>query len=129
MNLLLDLHIFLWLASEPQRLPAAIVAAVTSPDNSCYLSIVSVWELQIKVGTGKLKLPIPIQQFVTINRAMNQIDSLSLTESHIWTLGGLPSHHRDPFDRILIAQAITEGWTVATVDRIFTRYPAKLLNQ
>ncbi|MEZ4734806.1 MAG: type II toxin-antitoxin system VapC family toxin [Caldilineaceae bacterium] len=102
MNLLLGLHIFLWLVNEPQRLPATTVTALSDPGNRRHLSIVSIWELQIKVGTGKLKLPIPIQQFVTINRTVNQIDSLSLTESHIWTLGTLPSYHRDPFDRLLI---------------------------
>ena len=128
MNLLLDLHIFLWIVNEPQRLSPRVVAALSDPRNRRYLSIVSVWELQIKVSSGKLMLPTSVQQFVATYRSANSIYPLSIIEPHIWTLATLPFHHRDPFDRILIAQAITEDWTLVTVDSIFAQYPVKILN-
>lgn len=127
MNLLLDLHILLWMVNNPRRLSPSIVAALEEPANGLYLSIVSVWELQIKVGTGKLKLPTSVPDFVTINRNVYQLHPLSITEPHIWSLGTLAAHHRDPFDRLLIAQAITEDWTLVSVDTIFARYPVQLL--
>jgi 16S rRNA C967 or C1407 C5-methylase (RsmB/RsmF family) len=102
MNLLLDLHIFLWLANEPHRLSPSTMAALRAPGNRRYLSIVSVWELQIKVSSGKLTLPTSVQHFVATYRSANSIYPLSISESHIWALATLPFHHRDPFDRILI---------------------------
>ena len=127
MRLLLDLHIFLWLVDEPRRLSSTIMTALQNDNNQRYLSIASVWELQIKVNTGKLELPSPVQQFVTEQRVLNNIHSLPLLEQHIWGLATLPLHHRDPFDRILIAQAIDEDFTIVTVDHWFTAYPVKLL--
>jgi PIN domain nuclease of toxin-antitoxin system len=127
MKLLLDLHIFLWLAHEPQRLPATVVAALQNVNNQRYLSIVSVWELQIKANTGKIALPSSVQQFVTEQRILNNIHSVPIREEHIWRLAELPLHHRDPFDRILIAQAIDEGFTLVTVDAFFSAYPVTLL--
>lgn len=127
MKLLLDLHIFLWLVREPQRLPPAVVAALSDVNNQRYLSIVSVWELQIKANTGKIALPSAVQQFVTEQRVLNDIRAVPILEQHIWRLAELPLHHRDPFDRILIAQAIDENFTLVTVDAFFADYPVKLL--
>ena len=127
MRLLLDLHIFLWLVDQPHRLSSTAIAALQDSNNQRYLSIASVWELQIKVNTGKLELPSPVQQFVTEQRVLNNIHSLPLLEQHIWGLATLPLHHRDPFDRILIAQAIDEDFTIVTVDQWFAAYPVKLL--
>jgi len=127
MRLLLDLHIFLWLVYELHRLSSTVMAALHDVNNQRYLSIASVWELQIKANTGKLELPSPVQQFVTEQRVLNSIHSLPLLEQHIWGLAMLPLHHRDPFDRILIAQAIDEDFTVVTVDHWFAAYPVKLL--
>jgi PIN domain nuclease of toxin-antitoxin system len=127
MRLLLDLHIFLWLVDEPRRLSSTIMTALQDNNNQRYLSIASVWELQIKANTGKLALPSSVQQFVTEQRVLNNIHSLPLLEQHIWGLVTLPLHHRDPFDRILIAQAIDEDFTLVTVDHWFAAYPVKLL--
>jgi PIN domain nuclease of toxin-antitoxin system len=127
MKLLLDLHIFLWLVHEPHRLSSTITAALQDVTNQRYLSIVNVWELQIKVNIGKLALPSPIEQFVTEQRVLNSIHSLPLLEEHVWSLAALPLHHRDPFDRILIAQAIAEDFTLVTVDAFFAAYPVNLL--
>ena len=73
MNLLLDLHIFLWIVNEPKRLPPTVVAALSIPRQRRYLSIASVWELQIKVSSGKLKLPTTVQHFVATHRSVNDI--------------------------------------------------------
>lgn len=127
MKLLLDLHIFLWLVHEPQRLPPGVVSALSDGNNLRYLSIVSVWELQIKANTGKIALPSTVQQFVTEQRVLNNIHSVPILEQHIWRLAELSLHHRDPFDRILIAQAIDEDFTLVTVDAFFAAYPVKLL--
>ena len=127
MKLLLDLHIFLWMILESHRLPATVVTALNDSSNRRHLSVVSIWELQIKVSTGKLILPDSIQQFVATYRSINNIATAAISEEHIWTLGNLPLHHRDPFDRLLIAQAIHEGYTLVTADPIFKAYPVKRL--
>jgi len=94
MKLLLDLHIFLWMILESHRLPATVVTALNDSSNRRHLSVVSIWELQIKVSTGKLILPDSIQQFVATYRSINNIATAAISEEHIWTLGNLPLHHR-----------------------------------
>lgn len=127
MKLLLDTHIFLWSAGQPERLTASVRDALQNPENELFLSVASVWEIQIKIQIGKLTLPMPIETFVAVQRALNQISSLSVVESHIWLLGTLPMHHRDPFDRLLIAQAMAEKWQLVTADPVFEQYPVQLL--
>ena len=126
MTLLLDTHIFLWLSIQPQKLTPIIKAAIKSPDSRLILSVVSVWEIQIKVKIGKLNLPMPLQPFVEFGQALNNILSLPVIEQHIWTLNTLPMHHKDPFDRLIMAQAIAEDYQLVTVDSIFNRYPIAL---
>lgn len=127
MNLLLDTHIFLWFSGQPQRLSANVRNALQDPTNVLFLSVVSVWELQIKSQIGKLSLPLPIEQFVLVQRTLNQIRSLSIVESHIWMLDSLPVYHRDPFDRLLLAQARAEECQLVTADPILIQYPVQLL--
>lgn len=127
MNLLLDTHIFLWLTLTPHKLSPTIRNALTDPNNILHLSVVSVWEMQIKVQIGKLHLPQPIDKFVTLHRSINNIYSLPVVESHVWGMSALPMHHKDPFDRLLIAQAITEKWDLVSADSVFTKYPVSLL--
>ena len=103
MKLLLDTHIFLWLPSESHRLSIKSRKVIADPSNYLYLSIVSIWEIQIKVATGKLQLPIDLKNFVNIYCGYNDIQVISVIEQHIWALSTLPPHHRDPFDRMLIA--------------------------
>lgn len=128
MNLLLDTHIFLWSTAQPDRLTATVREALQNPENELFLSVASVWEMQIKIQTGKLNLPLPIETFVSVQRSLNQIRSLPIVEHHIWLLGTLPMHHKDPFDRLLIAQAIAEQWRLVTVDPVFKQYPVQLLS-
>jgi PIN domain nuclease of toxin-antitoxin system len=128
-NLLLDTHIFLWLVGEQHRLSKESQAALADPENQFHLSIVSIWEIQIKIGTGKLQLPLSLRDYVAAHCGHNSIRLIRITEHHIWTLGTLPPHHRDPFDRMLIAQAIRGNFTLVSADAIFAQYPVRLLGR
>lgn len=125
MKLLLDTHIFLWAAEQPKKLSPKVLDAVKNPENTLFLSVVSVWEIQIKTQIGKLTLPLPANEFVSVQRALNQIYSLPVLEPHIWLLDTLPMHHKDPFDRLLIAQALAEKYQIVTTDQIFDQYPVE----
>ena len=127
MNLLLDTHIFIWAYSAPHKLTPTVLNALNDPANTLHLSVVSMWEMQIKAQIGKLHLPLPVKEFVTVQRNLNNIRSWPVLERHIWALDSLPMHHKDPFDRLLIAQAITENWWLVTADAIFAKYPVQIL--
>lgn len=127
MNLLLDTNIFLWLSQTLHRLSPQLLNTVVNPANQRYLSIVSIWELQIKYGIGKLSIALSPENFVKAHRRINDIQALPILEEHIWTLATLPHHHRDPFDRLLIAQAIHEGYTLVTSDALFANYPVQVM--
>lgn len=126
MILLLDTHIFIWWATDPDKLSQKQLAALTDPNNQTVLSIASMWEMQIKEQVGRLTLPFPAETLVKLQCHYNQIDTLPILERHIWALKELPLHHRDPFDRLLAAQSIAEGCQLMTVDRVFKQYPVKL---
>ena len=128
MKLLLDTHIFLWMGQAPHKLTDTMRDALLDPNNVLFLSVVSVWEMQIKAQIGKLDFPLPIRQFVAIQRAVNQVHTLPVVEAHIWTLGALPLFHKDPFDRLLIAQGIAEDCHLMTVDAVFGQYPVQCFN-
>jgi PIN domain nuclease of toxin-antitoxin system len=104
------------------------MAIITDRSNRCLLSVASAWEMQIKYGLGKLNLEYPVQQFVGAHLHLTQSEMLPVYEHHIWALADLPLHHRDPFDRLLIAQAMVEDCTLVTADTIFDRYPVRLLS-
>ena len=104
MNLLLDTHAFIWWIHDSQRLPESALAAIRGTHNSVLLSLASIWEMQIKYQLVKLQLNVPLQQIVEEQQARNGLQLLSITPQHIYTLGELPQHHRDPFDRLLIAR-------------------------
>lgn len=129
MNLLLDTHIFLWIAEQPQRLAPRVLDALRNPENELFLSVVSIWEIQIKAQIGKLTLPLPVNEFVSIQRAINQLYTLPVFERHIWLLDTLPLYHRDPFDRLLVAQTIAEKYQLVTADPIFDQYPVERFEQ
>lgn len=123
MRLLLDTHIFLWFISRDARLSAAAQAHISDPQNDVYLSVASVWEAVIKHQLGKLPLPQPPEIYLPHQRQQHRIASLSLDETTIRFLPQLPSLHRDPFDRILICQALQHNLTILTVDVAITAYP------
>ena len=127
MNLLLDTHIFLWLNEQPEKLSANILKHCEDSKNTLFLSHVSPWEIQIKQQLGKLTLDEPLQAVIETQQQENDLQLLSIKLSHIYALAQLPHHHRDPFDRLLIAQAIVEEMSVISVDGHFAEYPVKLV--
>lgn len=126
MKLLLDTHVFLWFISGDERLPAAMRDVIREPENEVYLSVVSIWEAIVKHQIGKLSLPQPPEKYLPLQRYRHQIESLPLDENSVSHLAKLPSFHRDPFDRMLICQAIEHGMALVTVDEVIPSYPVSL---
>lgn len=121
MTLLLDTHTFLWfIGDDPQLSPTA--GALLEADNAVLLSVASLWEIAIKVSIGKLTLAEPYATFIPQQLARNDIDLLPLRLPHLSTIASLPFHHRDPFDRMLIAQAMVEGVPIISSDGAFDAY-------
>jgi PIN domain nuclease of toxin-antitoxin system len=129
MRLLLDTHIFLWYISADARLPAKYQSAIRDPANEVYLSVASVWEAVIKYQLGKLPLPASPAHFLPQQRVAHLIETLLVDEGAMPHLEGLPPLHRDPFDRLIIAQALQHGMTIATVDVDVMAYPVPVLPQ
>jgi len=129
MRFLLDTHIFLWFISGDARLPADWRDSIRDAENAVYLSVVSVWETIVKHRLGKFPLPHPPEYYLPAQRARHQIVSLPLEEASVCQLATLPSVHRDPFDRMLVCQAIEHGLTIITVDPVFRAYPAPILSR
>lgn len=127
MRLLLDTHVLLWYITADPKLPAAFRAAIQDPANEVYLSVASVWEVVIKYGLGKLPLAGPPADYLPQQRDAHGIASLPVDEGAMPHLARLPPLHRDPFDRLLVAQALQHGLTVATVDPDVAAYPIPLL--
>jgi PIN domain nuclease of toxin-antitoxin system len=125
MRLLLDTHVFLWWVEGERVLPARVRAALGNPDNECFFSVASAWELAIKSALGKLRLAVPVARYVLDNVNANSFTVLDVRLAHIGLLESLPSHHRDPFDRLLIAQAVHEQLVIATADPVFAKYGVK----
>jgi PIN domain nuclease of toxin-antitoxin system len=126
-RLLLDTHVFLWWVNDAPDLTAAARLAISDPDNECYLSLASCWEIAIKSSLGKLKLARPFERFVSEQLRANNFTLLNIELRHTARVEKLPFHHRDPFDRLLIAQAITEKLIIVAADRAFSDYGVKLL--
>ena len=127
MKFLVDTCTFLWIVGGGAALPSRIREAFLSPENDVYFSAVSAWEIALKYAGGKLPLPESPGTYVPKERELHQILSLPILESHIAQLASLPLIHRDPFDRILICQAIANELTIATVDPIVKKYEVACL--
>jgi PIN domain nuclease of toxin-antitoxin system len=127
MKLLLDTHIFLWYISGDRKLPPHYKSNIQDSTNEVYLSVVSLWEIIIKNQIGKLPLPQPPEIYIPEQRKLHLISTLPLNESSTGILSKLPSIHRDPFDRILVCQAIDNGMTIVTVDNNIQAYPVLTL--
>lgn len=122
MELLLDTHAFLWWVDGTRRLPQAARTAIADPSNDCRVSLASCWEMAIKVGLGKLRLPEPLERFLPEQLAANGFRLLSIDLGDVVRVATLPFHHRDPFDRLLAAQALDGGLAIVSADPIFRRY-------
>jgi PIN domain nuclease of toxin-antitoxin system len=127
MKLLLDTHIFIWWADQPEKLSPATLSALEDDANELLLSVVSVLEMQIKIQLGKLKLSLPLKELLKKQQETNDLTVSAVALTHVLALDALPYHHKDPFDRLLIAQSIEEGLTIVTADSQFSSYSVKLL--
>jgi PIN domain nuclease of toxin-antitoxin system len=127
MKLLLDTHIFIWWADQPERLSPSALSALEDEANELLLSVASVWEMQIKFQLGKLKLSLPLKELLRTQQATNDLTVWPVELPHVLALDALPFHHKDPFDRLLIAQSIEEDLTLVTADSQFSAYSVKLL--
>ena len=127
MKILLDTHVFLWYISGDSKLPLAYRDAVRDPFNDVFLSTASVWEAAIKDQLGKLSLPAPAAIYLPQQRIKHGIESFSIEECVLPALASLPLIHRDPFDRILIAQTNHYGLTLASVDPEVRAYSVSIL--
>jgi PIN domain nuclease of toxin-antitoxin system len=125
-NVLLDTHAFVWWDVNPGQLSATALTAIRDPANKILLSVVSVWEILIKSQTRKMALRAPLTQIVAHQQA-NGFQILQVTLDHVYEIGALPPVHKDPFDRLLIAQANVENAVLLTVDRVFAQYPVQVL--
>lgn len=126
MKILLDTHILLWYHAGDNSLPAKADAAIRSRSNTCYISIISLWEISLKHSLGKLPLKVSLAEFISLIQLAG-FRSLGLQHEHVLASSGLPFHHRDPFDRMLIAQAKHEKMHLLSVDPHFKQYDVDLL--
>ncbi len=127
MRLLLDTHVWLWLQTEPERLAPHALAVLEDERTDLYFSAASAWELTIKHALGKIELPEPPETYVPSRMQRHGIAGLPIEHAHALAVGRLPLLHRDPFDRLLIAQAMEEHLTVVTLDAAFDEYEVPLL--
>lgn len=126
MKLLIDTHVFLWLMDEPEKLSRKALEACKNRENQIYLSVVSAWEIEIKRQLGKLTLKLPLSTIIKEQQEKNGLEVLVVELQHVLAVGDLLRHHADPFDRLLIAQALVEDANVVTSDPLIAKYPVKL---
>ena len=125
MRLLLDTCTFLWVVSEAPEVSSRAWELFVDPDNDVYLSAVSAWEIALKHALGRLPLPAPPERFVPVQRKQHGIETLGLDEESTLHLARLPALHRDPFDRMLICQAIVHGLMILGPDPLIAQYPVR----
>lgn len=123
MDVLFDTHTFLWWSLQPSRLPPGVLDVLQNPATRVLLSTVSAWEAQIKIGLGRLSLEEPLKALVEREIRINRWEVLPVHLSHTWKLTDLPPLHRDPFDRLLIAQALVENAVLLSRNRTVSDYP------
>ncbi|MBT9559740.1 MAG: type II toxin-antitoxin system VapC family toxin [Myxococcales bacterium] len=126
-RLLLDTHTFLWWVTDSTKLSSTARHAIEAADAQVFLSVVSAWEMAIKQSLGRLTLPFRADLFVVAQAAHNRFELLRIEARHTGRIATMPHHHRDPFDRMLVAQALEEGLTIVSADVALTEYEAKVL--
>lgn len=127
MKVLLDTHALLWFITDSLELSDPALEILSNKQNEILVSIASLWEITIKNSLGKLELICPFSELFPHQLEINAFSQLPITIPHLIALGQLPYHHRDPFDRILIAQAIAEKTPLISVDSAFTPYPVTII--
>ena len=126
MKFLLDTHTFLWWITDDPQLSAKARELIGDGHNSLYWSAASSWEVSIKYALGRMPLPEAPEQFLPAEIEKNRIESLPIIDTHAFQAGQLPPHHRDPFDRMLVAQAQVESLTLLSNDRQFNHYDVEV---
>lgn len=126
MRYLLDTHALLWFLQDDPQLPEKVANEITNIENNCYVSIASLWEIAIKINLGKLTVKFPFVKFASY-LADNDIEVLQIGFDHLIQVATLDLHHRDPFDRIIIAQGLVENLTIITKDEYFPSYTDRIL--
>ena len=127
MKALLDTHVFLWWITDAPQLPSHVRDLISDGENEFFLSAASCWEIAIKARLGKITLPARPDVYIADQMAENAIQGLPIEASHAFQVFHLPLHHRDPFDRMLIAQAQVENLPIMTSDPFFPKYKVKIL--
>ena len=127
MRILLDTQCWLWMAASPERLSARARSLVDTTEHDLFLSAASAWEIAIKHALGKLRLPEPPARYVPTRLEILRTLPLPIEHRHALQVGALPVHHRDPFDRLLIAQAQMEDLPILTADSVFSRYDVAVI--
>ena len=127
MKFLIDTHCWLWLQTDRRRFSDDFLEIIAERASRRYLSAASAWEIAIKYAIGKLPLPEPPAIHVPERLRLNRVHGLAITSAHALAVAALPPHHRDPFDRILVAQAQTEGLTLVTADSALERYDVPII--
>lgn len=125
MRILLDTCTFLWIITAEQKLSSNARELFVDPFNDVFLSSVSSWEIVVKYTLGRLPLPEAPEKFIPTQRKLHKIESLSLQEDAALHLAKLPDYHKDPFDRMIVCQALVHGMTILTPDEAIRRYPAR----
>jgi PIN domain nuclease of toxin-antitoxin system len=128
LKVVLDTHIFLWSISEAHRLSSRVAEVIEDPANELLVSIASMWEIAIKVGIGKFVMPVPLAPYLQRQLVRHGLGVLPIQFSHLARLEQLPHHHRDPFDRLLVAQCIEEDAALITVDSRLQLYPVRIIS-
>jgi PIN domain nuclease of toxin-antitoxin system len=121
-KILLDTHTFLWWVDDSPKLSGKAKKIIADIDNSCLLSLVSCWEMAIKTSIGKLKLAIPVKEYIPRHMAANDFSMLPISFRHVIGVEAMPLHHRDPFDRLLAAQTLAEKMILVSADPAFDSY-------
>ena len=127
MKIVLDTHIFLWLITDNDRLSDKSKQAFINSDNELFFSIASYWEICIKISIGKLKLSKNWDKIIKDELMVNSVKLLPISTEHCFQITQLPFHHRDPFDRIIISQAIIEQMHIMTIDSYFSQYEVNIV--
>jgi PIN domain nuclease of toxin-antitoxin system len=126
MNILLDTHAFLWLRNAPYKIPDKVLNAYHNIDNNVFLSMASIWEMQIKQQLGKLELKLPLNKLIEEQIVNNGLQVLPIETYHIFALSELPLHHKDPFDRLILVQSQMENLSLSSADTVFSNYEINL---
>lgn len=122
MNFLLDTHVLIWWSGESNKISSTVKNLLMDEGNTIFISFVSVWEIQIKSQLGKLELNVPLAKLIQDQQSINRFQLLPISLNHIYFLENLLHHHKDSFDRLLIAQSIIEQMPILSVDKLFDLY-------